>query len=63
MNPLHETNLILTECRFQTESPNVVHMTVKPQEVVDDEDAKAGKGGSRREDGEDSHASCRCVVL
>ncbi|KAF2279628.1 ubiquitin-like protein [Westerdykella ornata] len=53
----------LKECRFQTEAPNVVHMTVKPQEVVDEEDAKTGKVGSRREGDEETHAGCRCVIL
>ncbi|KAF2120777.1 hypothetical protein BDV96DRAFT_485040 [Lophiotrema nucula] len=54
----------LKECRFQTEAPNVVHMTVKPQEIVDEEDAKTGKGGrARGEDGEESHAGCRCIIL
>jgi hypothetical protein len=38
-------------------------MTVKPQEIVDEEDAKTGKGGNRREDGEETHAGCRCVIL
>jgi hypothetical protein len=53
----------LKECRFQTEAPNVVHMTVKPQEVVDEEDAKTGKGGSRRDGDDEEHAGCRCVIL
>jgi hypothetical protein len=53
----------LKECRFQTEAPNVVHMTVKPQEAVDDEDAKTGKGGVRRDGDEETHAGCRCVIL
>ncbi|OCK86429.1 ubiquitin-like protein [Lepidopterella palustris CBS 459.81] len=53
----------LTDCRFQVESPNVVHMTVKPQEVVDEEDAKTAKGGSRRDGDDESHAGCRCVIL
>ncbi|KAF2637040.1 hypothetical protein P280DRAFT_136916 [Massarina eburnea CBS 473.64] len=53
----------LKECRFQTEAPNVVHMTVKPQEVVDEEDAKGGKGGSRRDGEEEVTAGCRCVIL
>jgi hypothetical protein len=39
-------------------------MTVKPQEVVDDEEnAKTGKTGSRRDDGEEPTAGCRCVIL
>lgn len=58
-----EDKVPLKECRFQTEAPNVVHMTVKPQEVVDDEDAKGGKGGSRRDTDEETTAGCRCVIL
>lgn len=53
----------LKDCRFQTESPNVVHMTIKPQEVVDEEDAKTGKGGSRNHGDDEPHAGCRCVIL
>lgn len=53
----------LKDCRFNTEAPNVVHMTVKPQEVVDEDDAKTGKGGGRRDGDEESHAGCRCVIL
>ncbi|KAK7193742.1 hypothetical protein DPSP01_000293 [Paraphaeosphaeria sporulosa] len=53
----------LKECRFQTETPNVVHMTVKPQEIVDEEDAKTGKGGKTRDSDEETHAGCRCVIL
>ncbi|KAF2002864.1 ubiquitin-like protein [Amniculicola lignicola CBS 123094] len=53
----------LKECRFQTEAPNVVHMTVKPSELIDDDDTKGGKGGNRRDDGEEIHAGCRCVIL
>ncbi|KAF2704482.1 ubiquitin-like protein [Pleomassaria siparia CBS 279.74] len=53
----------LKDCRFQTESPNVVHMTVKPQEVVDDEDARTGKMGGRNNGDEESHVGCRCIIL
>ncbi|KAF1943229.1 hypothetical protein EJ02DRAFT_343641 [Clathrospora elynae] len=54
----------LKDCRFQTDTPNVVHMTVKPQEVVDDEEnAKTGKGGSRRDGDDEPTAGCRCVIL
>ncbi|CAI6240312.1 unnamed protein product [Periconia digitata] len=58
-----EDKIPLKECRFQSETPNVVHMTVKPQEVVDEEDAKGGKGGSRRDTDEEATAGCRCVIL
>ncbi|KAJ8111532.1 hypothetical protein OPT61_g5897 [Boeremia exigua] len=54
----------LKDCRFQTEAPNVVHMTIKPQEVVDDEEnAKTGKTSKTRDDGEEPTAGCRCVIL
>ncbi|KAF2813491.1 ubiquitin-like protein [Mytilinidion resinicola] len=53
----------LKDCRFQTESPNVVHMTIKPQEIVDEEETRTGKGGSRRDGDDETHAGCRCVIL
>ena len=53
----------LKECRFSADAPNVVHMTVKPQEVVDEEDAKTGKDGRQRDSDEEEHAGCRCVIL
>ncbi|KAJ4380815.1 hypothetical protein N0V86_004177 [Didymella sp. IMI 355093] len=54
----------LKDCRFQTEAPNVVHMTIKPQEVVDEEEnAKTGKSAKTRDDGEEPTAGCRCVIL
>lgn len=53
----------LKDCRFQRDTPNVVHMTVKPQEVVDEEDAKGGKGANRRDGEDEPTAGCRCVIL
>ncbi|CAD0088710.1 unnamed protein product, partial [Aureobasidium vineae] len=60
------------ECRFSDSAPNVVHMSVKPQEVIDDEEnAKSAKGkssgggGARprsRGDGDEPTAGCRCVL-
>jgi hypothetical protein len=39
-------------------------MTVKPQEVVDEEEnAKTGKSSKTRDDGEEPTAGCRCVIL
>jgi hypothetical protein len=38
-------------------------MTVKPQEVVDEEDAKTGKGANRRDGDDEPTAGCRCVIL
>lgn len=56
----------VTDCRFSESAPNVVHMSVKPQEAVEEEEnAKAsGKGSIRRgRDAEDTDAGCRCVIL
>ncbi|KAL8906474.1 MAG: hypothetical protein Q9207_002012 [Kuettlingeria erythrocarpa] len=54
----------LHECRFDNAStPHVVHMTVKPQEIVDEEDAKIAKTGNRDRDGDERSPSCRCVIL
>lgn len=40
-------------------------MTIKPQEVVDEEEnAKTGKSSKiRGDDGEEPTAGCRCVIL
>ncbi|KAJ5629876.1 hypothetical protein N7528_003533 [Penicillium herquei] len=54
----------LSESKFNHDAPNVVHMTVKPQEIVDEEDAKGTKApyGRERENSERS-PGCRCVIL
>ncbi|TGO48966.1 hypothetical protein BOTNAR_0450g00010 [Botryotinia narcissicola] len=54
----------LKACKFNPETSNVVHMTIRPQDIVDEEDASKAKsmGRGRGEDGE-SNAGCRCVVL
>ncbi|KAJ5107287.1 hypothetical protein N7456_003962 [Penicillium angulare] len=54
----------LSESKFNHDAPNVVHMTVKPQEVVDEEDAKGAKAQYGRE-GETNERSpgCRCVIM
>ncbi|PGH05590.1 hypothetical protein AJ79_06757 [Helicocarpus griseus UAMH5409] len=54
----------LSDMKFSHTSPNVLHMTLKPQEVVDEEDAKAARSSSGRErDGGDPSPRCRCVIL
>ncbi|MCJ1287739.1 hypothetical protein MMC26_007091 [Xylographa opegraphella] len=45
------------------EAPHVVHMTVKPQDVVDDEDARIAKGGARDRDGNERTPGCRCILM
>jgi hypothetical protein len=53
----------LKECRFNADAPNVVHMTVKPQDIVDEEDASKGKALARDREGGERTARCRCVIL
>lgn len=62
--------LVLTdrlECKFNLEAPNVLHMTIKPQEIIDEEEnAKSGKGGFGPGSGRDSGdrtPGCRCIIL
>ncbi|KKK20180.1 hypothetical protein P175DRAFT_075308 [Aspergillus ochraceoroseus IBT 24754] len=60
---LLEDKAPLSDSRFSADAPNVVHMTVKPQELIDEEDAKGAKTQYPR-DREASERSprCRCVI-
>jgi hypothetical protein len=52
------------DSKFNTDSPNVLHMTIKPQDFVEDEDAKGGKtsmSATREEPGRSP--GCRCSVM
>ncbi|KAJ5121325.1 uncharacterized protein N7515_009286 [Penicillium bovifimosum] len=54
----------VSDSKFSKEHPNVVHMTVKPQEVVDEEDAKGAKAQySRENEASERSPGCRCVIL
>ncbi|KAJ5587548.1 uncharacterized protein N7459_003313 [Penicillium hispanicum] len=54
----------LSDSKFNHDAPNVVHMTVKPQEVVDEEDAKGAKAPySRDRESNERSPGCRCVIL
>ncbi|POS82583.1 hypothetical protein EPUL_005413 [Erysiphe pulchra] len=60
---LLEDNLLLKNCRFNNTSSNVVHMTVRPQDIGDEEDTSKSKITSKdRENGETS-AGCRCTLM
>ena len=55
--------VLMVENKFSLGSTaHVVHMTVKPQDIVDEEDAKMKTSGKDREGSERSHG-CRCVIL
>ncbi|KAB8297647.1 hypothetical protein EYC80_001455 [Monilinia laxa] len=60
---LLEDNSVLKDCKFKHDSSNVVHMTVRPQDLVDEEDASKAKSMSRSRDDGESTASCRCTIL
>lgn len=52
-----------SDSKFSRDAPNVVHMTVKPQEIVDEEDAKGGKAQySRDREASERSPRCRCVI-
>jgi hypothetical protein len=54
----------LSDSSLTHDAPNVIHMTVKPQEVADDEDTKGGKSYSGRDrDAADRSPGCRCIIL
>lgn len=57
----------LKDCRLNPNTPNVVHMTVRPAESGDDDatqrSTKMGFGGREQDRGERSSPTCRCVIL
>jgi len=55
---------MLSDCRFQASVPNVVHMTVKPQDVVEEEEnTKGGKGSTRGRRGSEREGGFRCCAV
>lgn len=56
--------LVWLVSKFNRDAPNVVHMTIKPQEIVDEEDSKGAKTQYTRErDPSVRSPGCRCVIL
>ncbi|RMJ21337.1 hypothetical protein PHISP_07795 [Aspergillus sp. HF37] len=54
----------LADSKFSCDAPNVVHMTVKPQEMIEEEDAKGTKAQYNRErDTNERSPACRCIIL
>ena len=41
-------------------TPHIVHMTVKPQDIVDEEEANKAAGKDR--DGNERSPGCRCII-
>lgn len=51
---------------FNMASTNVVHMTVKPADIIDDDEAANAKSTGkavRQRETEEQGAGCRCVIL
>ncbi|EME78567.1 uncharacterized protein MYCFIDRAFT_101242, partial [Pseudocercospora fijiensis CIRAD86] len=68
MGRMIEDKSTLKDFPFNIASTNVVHMTVKPADLIDDDDTAGAKGTGKagvtrsRDDGEGG-AGCRCVIL
>jgi len=60
---LLDDNSALRDCKLSADSANVVHMNVRPQDVVDEEDASKSKALARDREGGEQTAGCRCVIL
>ncbi|KAK3707506.1 hypothetical protein LTR37_012148 [Vermiconidia calcicola] len=63
-----EDKSALKDFPFKLDAANVVHMTVKPADFLDDDEGTGGKGTGkghsiRGRDGEERSAGCRCVIL
>ncbi|GAQ42783.1 hypothetical protein AtubIFM55763_009402 [Aspergillus tubingensis] len=52
----------LSDSKFSRDAPNVVHMTVKPQEIVDEEDAKSKPQYTRERESSERSPGCRCII-
>ncbi|KEF54064.1 uncharacterized protein A1O9_09859 [Exophiala aquamarina CBS 119918] len=54
----------LKDYKFSAEAPNVLHMTIKPQDFVEEDDAKGGKSSlSNNREAEGRSPGCRCVIM
>ncbi|KAI9729287.1 MAG: hypothetical protein M1834_006958 [Cirrosporium novae-zelandiae] len=60
-----EDKTVLRETDWTPEGPNVVHLILKPQEVVEEEDTAKAKGGFLHVDRNEGERtpSCRCVIF
>jgi len=54
-----------TDLKFNRDDANVVHMTIKPQDFVEEEDAKGTKAArSQSRDGAANRSpGCRCIIM
>jgi hypothetical protein len=54
-----------TDLKLNPTSTNVVHMSIKPQDFIEEEDSKGAKASrNQSRDGADGRSpGCRCVVM
>ncbi|KAK6531133.1 hypothetical protein TWF281_007958 [Arthrobotrys megalospora] len=65
---LLEDKSLLKDCRLNLETPNVVHLSLRPADITEDEvTTKSGKftgfNGNNGRTGERASPGCRCVIL
>lgn len=54
----------LVDLKFNAASTNVVHMSIKPQDFIEDEDSKGAKASrNQSRDGEGRSPGCRCIIM
>ncbi|KIX04274.1 uncharacterized protein Z518_05141 [Rhinocladiella mackenziei CBS 650.93] len=64
MGRLLDDKAPLKDYKFSTESPNVLHMTIKPQDYVEEEDTKGPKSNySTNREAEGRSPGCRCIIM
>jgi hypothetical protein len=54
-------NPFVPEYQFSRETPNVVHMSVRPAEMMEEDEAAKGKSAGR--DGRNREGSGNCCVI
>lgn len=59
---LLEDKELLKKYQFSAEAPNVVHMSVKPAEMLEEDEAAKGKSSGREGRNRDGGSGC-CVIL
>lgn len=54
-----------SDLKFNANSTNVVHMSIKPQDFIEEEDAKGAKASrNQSHDGDEGRSpGCRCIVM
>jgi len=64
MGKLLDDKASLKDYKFGLDSPNVLHMTIKPQDYIEEEDAKGGKSTySNNRESEGRSPGCRCAIM